>query len=93
MPIIDQSYFASKIVSANEAASKLKNGCRVFVGSGCGEPQILIHTMIANRHLQDVMIFQMLSHSFEKYLKVPDFIADGMRYGPLLGPAWRPRWP
>ncbi len=74
MPIIDQSYFASKIVSANEAASKLKNGCRVFVGSGCGEPQILIHTMIANRHLQDVMIFQMLSHSFEKYLKVPDFI-------------------
>lgn len=74
MPIIDQNYFASKIVSAEEAASKLKNGCRVFVGSGCGEPQVLIHSMVANRHLQDIMIFQMLSHSFEHYLKVPDFV-------------------
>jgi acyl-CoA hydrolase/GNAT superfamily N-acetyltransferase len=74
MPIIDESYYASKFVTAREAVSKLKNGCRIFIGSGCGEPQLLIHAMVANRHLQDVMIFQMLSHSFEQYLKIPDFV-------------------
>ena len=69
-----QRYYPSKIVSAEEAVAKLKNGSRVFVGSGCGEPQHLIHAMVANRQLQDVMIFQMLSFSFEQYLKDPDFL-------------------
>jgi acyl-CoA hydrolase/GNAT superfamily N-acetyltransferase len=64
----------TKTVSANEAVAKLKNGSRVFIGSGCGEPQHLIHTMVANRKLQDIMIFQMLSYSFERYLKDPTFL-------------------
>lgn len=74
MPTINQNYFASKVVTAEQATSKLKNGSRVFVGSGCGEPQVLIHTMVANRHLQDIIIFQMLSHSFEQYLNSRDFL-------------------
>lgn len=74
MPTLAQNRFASKMVTAEEAISNLKNGCRVFVGSGCGEPQLLIHTMVANRQLQDIIIFQMLSYSFERYLKDPDFL-------------------
>ncbi|MGD9367963.1 MAG: GNAT family N-acetyltransferase [Desulfobacteraceae bacterium] len=62
------------MVNAEEAISKLKNGNRVFIGSGCGEPQHLIHSMVSNRELQDIMIFQMLSYSFERYLKDPDFL-------------------
>jgi acyl-CoA hydrolase/GNAT superfamily N-acetyltransferase len=71
---VNQNQYASKIVTAEEAISKLKNGNRIFVGSGCGEPQHLIHSMVANRQLQDIMIFQMLSYSFERYLKDPDFL-------------------
>jgi acyl-CoA hydrolase/GNAT superfamily N-acetyltransferase len=74
MPTIDPSYFASKIVTAEEAVTKLRNGCRVFIGSGCGEPQKLIHSMVANRHLQDIIIFQMLAHSIEQYLQSTDFL-------------------
>lgn len=66
---------ATKRVTADEAIGKLKNGSRVFIGSGCGEPQHLIHTMVANRQLQDIMIFQMLSHTFERYLRDPDFLS------------------
>ena len=69
-----QRHYPSKIVSAEAAMAKLRNGSRVFVGSGCGEPRHLIHAMVANRQLQDVMIFQMLSFSFERYLKDPDFL-------------------
>lgn len=65
---------SSKKVTAEEAIAKLKNGSRVFIGSGCGEPQHLIHTMVANRQLQDIMIFQMLSFTFERYLRDPDFL-------------------
>jgi len=74
MPTIDPSYYASKIVTAEEASAKLKNGNRVFIGSGCGEPQKLIHTMVANRNLQDIIIFQMLSHSIEQYLHSSHFL-------------------
>lgn len=74
MPTLNQNQYAAKIVSAEEAISKLKNGNRVFVGSGCGEPQYLIHGMVANKALQDIMIFQMLAYSFERYLKDPDFL-------------------
>ncbi len=64
----------AKTASAEEAVAQLKNGSRVFIGSGCGEPQHLIHHMVANQRLQDIMIFQMLSFSFESYLKDPSFL-------------------
>jgi acyl-CoA hydrolase/GNAT superfamily N-acetyltransferase len=70
-----QHLLKSKTVTAEEAVSALKNGNRVFIGSGCGEPQHLIHTMVANRKLQDIMIFQMLSYTFERYLSDPDFLS------------------
>jgi acyl-CoA hydrolase/GNAT superfamily N-acetyltransferase len=63
-----------KVVSADDAVARLRNGSRIFVGSGCGEPRHLIHRMVANRKLQDIMIFQMLSYSFEHYLRDPDFL-------------------
>ena len=35
-----------KLIGAETAMSKIKNGSRVFIGSGCGEPQHLIRTMV-----------------------------------------------
>jgi acyl-CoA hydrolase/GNAT superfamily N-acetyltransferase len=58
-----------KMVSAETAIAQLKNGYRIFIGSGCGEPQHLIHTMVRDHRLQDIMIFQMLSFTFEHYIK------------------------
>ena len=36
-----------KIVTAREAFALISIGCRVFIGTGCGEPQHLIHAMVA----------------------------------------------
>jgi acyl-CoA hydrolase len=33
-----QQVYASKMISAQDAVSKIKRGSRVFVGTGCGEP-------------------------------------------------------
>jgi len=38
--------YIEKSVSAEEAISRIKSGQRVFIGSGCGEPQILLHTLV-----------------------------------------------
>lgn len=60
--------FNGKIVSAQQAISTIKNGSRIFIGSGCGEPQHLIHTMAKNQRLNDIMIFQMLAFTLADYL-------------------------
>jgi len=60
--------YKDKSISAEEAVAKIKNGSRVFIGSGCGEPQHLIHAMVRNENIQDVMIFQMLSFTLAHYM-------------------------
>ncbi len=62
-----------KVVSADEAIATIKNGNRIFIGSGCGEPQHLIHTLANNRNINDIIIFQMLAHTLADYLNEEDF--------------------
>ncbi|SDP49728.1 bifunctional acetyl-CoA hydrolase/transferase family protein/GNAT family N-acetyltransferase [Desulforhopalus singaporensis] len=63
-----------KIVSAEEAIATIRKGNRVFIGSGCGEPQHLIHTMANSKTLEDVIIFQMLAHTLADYLSSESFL-------------------
>lgn len=65
---------ASKVVSAHDAISKIKRGSRLFIGSACGEPQLLINAMIADNRLQDIMVYQMLSFTLGKYVDDPSFL-------------------
>jgi len=58
-----------KMVDAEVAISKIRNGSRVFVGSACGEPQHLIRTMVGAKSIKDIMIYQMLSHTFSEYVE------------------------
>ncbi|MCG6929405.1 MAG: GNAT family N-acetyltransferase [Desulfofustis sp.] len=64
-----------KVVTTREALASLSNGCRVFIGTGCGEPQHLIHAMVADQSIRDVMIYQMLSHTLVDYLDDPSFVS------------------
>jgi acyl-CoA hydrolase/GNAT superfamily N-acetyltransferase len=58
-----------KVVSAQEAVSKIRRGSRVFIGTGCGEPQHLITAMVNDPGLQDIMVYQMLSYTFARYIE------------------------
>lgn len=62
-----------KTVTTQTAFASLKNGCRVFLGTGCGEPQHLIHAMMANMSIRDIVIYQMFSHTLALYVDDPDF--------------------
>ncbi|MGD9016881.1 MAG: GNAT family N-acetyltransferase [Desulfobacterales bacterium] len=65
----------SKVVTAGKAVSKIKRGSRVFIGTGCGEPQHLIRSMVENPHLQDIMLYQMLSSTMAEYVTDPAFLS------------------
>ncbi len=68
-----QQAYASKVVGAGEAVGKIKRGSRVFIGTGCGEPQQLIKAMISEQSLQDIMIYQMLSFTLSRFVGDPSF--------------------
>jgi acyl-CoA hydrolase len=63
-----QNTYASKLISAQEAMTKIKRGSRVFLGTGCGEPQHLIKAMVSDQGLYDIMIYQMLSFTLSHYV-------------------------
>jgi len=62
-----------KVVSAEEAVSQIKSGDRVFIGTGCGEPQHLIEAMVNDSTIQDVLVYQMLSSTFSRYIADKSF--------------------
>lgn len=74
LPTWQQKLPGEKTVTAQQALASINNGCRVFLGTGCGEPQHLIHAMVANRGTQDIMIYQMLSHTLAQYVYDPAFV-------------------
>ena len=65
---------ARNIVTAREAVERIRRGSRVFIGSGCGEPRHLIRAMVGNPHIQDVLIYQMLSYTLAEYMDDPSFL-------------------
>ncbi|MGB5746418.1 MAG: GNAT family N-acetyltransferase [Desulfobacterales bacterium] len=65
--------YASKLVDAQEAVSKIMRGSRVFIGTGCGEPQHLIRAMVQDQQLQDIMVYQMLSSTLSQYVDDESF--------------------
>ena len=69
-----EQYCPQKVVSAEKAVSNIRNGSRVFIGTGCGEPQHLIDAMVGHRRLQDIMIYQMLSYTLARYVDDPTFL-------------------
>ncbi|OGR26209.1 MAG: acetyl-CoA hydrolase [Desulfobacterales bacterium RIFOXYA12_FULL_46_15] len=64
-----------KLLSPEESVKKIKNGSRVFIGTGCGEPQRLIKAMIENPAIQDIVIYQMLSLTLSRYINDENFLS------------------
>ncbi len=64
---------ADKVIAPEKAVKKIKNGSRVFVGTGCGEPQALIRSMVQDLSIQDIVIYQMLSSTFAEFIDQKSF--------------------
>ena len=67
-------YCPEKVISAESMVDHIKRGSRVFIGTGCGEPQHLIRAMVADPRMQDIMIYQMLSFTLSEFIDDPSFL-------------------
>ena len=74
LPKWQQKLPRDKTVTTQAALASINNGCRLFIGTGCGEPQHLIHALVADRGTQDLMIYQMFSHTLAQYVNDPAFL-------------------
>ncbi len=64
-----------KLLTPQESVKKIKNGSRVFIGTGCGEPQRLIKAMVEDLSIQDIVIYQMLSATLSNYVNDENFLS------------------
>ncbi|MBU8911899.1 MAG: GNAT family N-acetyltransferase, partial [Desulfobacterales bacterium] len=64
-----------KLLTTQESVKKIKNGSRVFIGTGCGEPQRLIKAMVEDLSIQDIVIYQMLSSTLSNYVNDENFLS------------------
>ncbi|HOO90386.1 MAG TPA: hypothetical protein PLA74_06145, partial [Syntrophales bacterium] len=53
--------YQNRLVDADTALQKIRRGSRIFIGSACGEPQVLVKTLIDNApNLTDTEIIHFL---------------------------------
>jgi acyl-CoA hydrolase/RimJ/RimL family protein N-acetyltransferase len=64
-----------KLLTPEESVKKIHNGSRVFLGTGCGEPQRLIKAMVEDLSIQDIIIYQMLSSTLSDYVNDKNFLS------------------
>jgi acyl-CoA hydrolase/RimJ/RimL family protein N-acetyltransferase len=64
-----------KLLTPEESVKKIHNGSRVFIGTGCGEPQCLIKAMVEDLSIQDIIIYQMLSSTLSNYVNDKNFLS------------------
>ena len=69
-----KDYCPEKIVEAEHAIAKIAKGSRVFIGTGCGEPQHLIRVMAKNTELEDITLYQMLSQTLADFVDDESFL-------------------
>ncbi|MFW6081717.1 MAG: GNAT family N-acetyltransferase [Desulfosalsimonas sp.] len=68
-----KAYCPEKLLTPENAVKEIQNGSRVFIGTGCGEPQQLIRSMVEDESIQDIVVYQMLSSTFAQYVDEPYF--------------------
>ncbi len=66
--------YGDKVATAEEALSRIRSGARVFIGTGCGEPQHLVQQLVTRMGLEDVSVYQMLSYTLADYMSDPSVL-------------------
>jgi acyl-CoA hydrolase len=74
-----RTQYASRIVSAGEALSHIKPGDKIFIGTGCAAPQMLIEALTAERQpVADAEIYHLLTMGVAPYAH--DKFSDRYRF-------------
>ena len=69
MPAWEELY-KSKRVETTEAIRRIKAGDRIFIGTGCGQPQTLVEELVSDRNeIADAEIYHLLTAGEAPYIR------------------------
>ncbi len=61
--------YRNKITGAGAAISRVRPGARIFIGTGCGQPQLLVSELVSNNNdIIDAEIYHLLTHGDAPYI-------------------------
>ncbi len=65
-----QDQYSEKIVTAQRAISLIRPGARIFIGTGCGQPQTLVDELIqGHNEIIDAEIYHLLTRGTAPYIR------------------------
>jgi len=87
--------YKSKIKSVTQAIKIIESGTRIFIGTGCGQPQLLVEELVSgNNNIQDAEIYHLLTQGNAPYIQeeycskfrtCSFFLAPNVRQGIVSG--------
>jgi|WetSurMetagenome_2_1015567.scaffolds.fasta_scaffold00008_120 acyl-CoA hydrolase/RimJ/RimL family protein N-acetyltransferase len=61
--------YANKLMTAGRAISRIRPGARIFIGTGCGQPQTLVSELVSsNNDIIDAEIYHLLTQGEAPYI-------------------------
>ncbi len=61
--------YKNKLTTANTAISRIRPGARIFIGTGCGQPQTLVSELVSsNNEIIDAEIYHLLTQGEAPYI-------------------------
>ncbi len=80
-----QERYADKVTTGEEAVASVRHGQRVFIGSGAGEPQVLVEALSARSDLSDAELVHILTLGVAPYAE-PRFGSQFRHNAYFIGP-------
>ncbi len=89
MPVNWSDTYQKRLTDARTALARIRRGARIFIGSACGEPQLLVRTLIdVAENLADTEILHFLDLGVEPY--TDEKFTGSFRHNALfIGPSTR----
>lgn len=61
--------YNNKKMSAGKSVGMIRPGARIFIGTGCGQPQTLVEELVSeNHHIEDAEIYHLLTQGVAPYI-------------------------
>jgi len=87
--------YKSKLKTASQAIRMIESGSRIFIGTGCGKPQLLVEELTNEKNnIEDAEIYHLLTQGdapyiqkeyCEKFRTCSFFLAPNVRHGIVSG--------
>jgi acyl-CoA hydrolase len=65
-----EELYKQKVTTAQDAVSRIRPGARIFIGTGCGQPQVLVDELVSDQNdIVDAEVYHLLTRGQAPYIR------------------------